>query len=75
LAIPREALVGSIKTPQVYVVENGHAILRSIVIDSEVNTYLVVKSGLKENEQLVVNGQENLNNNDSVKIINQGNQK
>jgi RND family efflux transporter MFP subunit len=75
LAIPREALVGSIKTPQVYVVENGHAILRSIVVDSEVNTYLVVKSGLKENEQLVVNGQENLNNNDSVKIINQGNQK
>lgn len=71
LAIPREALVGSIKTPQIYVVENRRATLRDVVVDSEVNTYLVVKSGLKENEQIVVNGQENLNNNTIVKVINQ----
>lgn len=70
LAVPREALVSSIKTPQIYVVENGRAVLRDIVVDSEVNTYLVVKAGLKENEQVVVNGQENLTENAVVKVIN-----
>ncbi len=69
LAIPREALVGSIKTPQVYVVENGRAVSRDLVIDREINSYLVVKSGLNENDQVVVNGQENLNSNVAVKVI------
>lgn len=70
LAIPRAALVGSIKMPQVYVIKNGHAVLRDIVVDSEVNAYLIVKDGLKENDQVVVDGQENLNNNSLVKIYN-----
>ncbi len=71
LAIPREALVGSIKTPQVYVVENGRAVLRDLVIDSEINSYLIVKKGLNENDSVVTNGQENLSNNAAVKVINQ----
>ncbi|HEX2952745.1 MAG TPA: efflux RND transporter periplasmic adaptor subunit [Bacillota bacterium] len=71
LAIPREALIGSIKTPQVYVVKNGRAILRDIVIDSEINSYLVIKSGINENDSIVINGQENLTNHAAVKIIQQ----
>jgi RND family efflux transporter MFP subunit len=71
LAIPREALIGSIKNPQVYVVVNGRAIIRNIVIDTEVGSYLVVKQGLVENEAVVVSGQENLRNNVAVKVINQ----
>jgi RND family efflux transporter MFP subunit len=71
LAIPREALVSSIKTPQIYVVENGRAALRDIIIDSEINSYLVVKEGLYEKDQVVVNGQENLSNNTAIKVINQ----
>lgn len=71
LAIPREAVIASIKNPQVYAVKNGRATLRDIVIDSEVGSFLIVKRGLVENEQVVVNGQENLRDNVAVKVINQ----
>lgn len=71
LAIPRAALVGSIKSPQVYVIENGRAVLRDIVVDSEINAYLVVKGGLNEKDQVVVDGQDNLSNNSLVKIFNE----
>lgn len=70
LAIPREALIGSVKSPKVYVVVNGRAILHDIVVDREIGSYLVVKEGLIESDQLVVNGQENLQSNVAVKVIN-----
>ncbi len=69
LVIPREALVGSIKNPQVYLVEKDHAILRDIIIDSEIGSQLVVKQGLNENDQVVVSGQENLNPRSIIKVI------
>jgi RND family efflux transporter MFP subunit len=69
LAIPRSALVGSFKQPQVYVVENGIAKLRNIVVDDEVGSHLRVLSGLKEGEEIVVNGQNNLKDNVPVTIV------
>jgi RND family efflux transporter MFP subunit len=68
LTIPREALVGSTKNPQVYVVEDGRVKLREIVVGSEIDTKLVVTKGLTENEQVVVSGQDNLTDNMAVKI-------
>lgn len=67
LLIPREALVGSIKNPQVYVVENQVARLRNIKLGTEVGKKLEVLSGLSEGELVVTNGIINLK--DSTKVI------
>ncbi len=60
LVIPREALLGSIKEPQVFVVNNGLAKLKNVVIGSEYDNLLEVKEGISEGEQVVTNGQNNL---------------
>lgn len=70
LVIPRQALAGSLKEPQVYVIERGVAKLRSIVVGAEVDDKLVVTTGLSEKEQVVVSGQENLQDNAAIKVIN-----
>jgi RND family efflux transporter MFP subunit len=70
LTIPREAVVGSIKTPKVYVTENGKVKLRDIIIGSENDTQLVVIQGLNENDQVVVSGQDDLMDNMAVKLGN-----
>ena len=69
LSIPRESLVGSAKDARVFVVENGVAHIRSIVIGGEYDTKLSVRSGLKEGDQVVVNGQNNLKDNNAVTIL------
>jgi RND family efflux transporter MFP subunit len=69
LSIPRQALVGSTKKAQVFVVDQGVARLRDIVIGSEVGTNLEVLSGLKDSEQVVLNGQNNLKDSVAVTII------
>jgi RND family efflux transporter MFP subunit len=66
LVIPREALIGSIKDPKVYVASNGTASLRTIVPGYSSNNKIEVLSGLLEGEQVVVNGQNNLKDNDKV---------
>ncbi|HKJ81867.1 MAG TPA: efflux RND transporter periplasmic adaptor subunit [Ignavibacteriaceae bacterium] len=70
LLIPREALIGSIKDPEVYVVENNTAKLVKLVIGNTYDNYLEVISGLKEGQEIVVNGQNNIEDNNKVTIIN-----
>ena len=61
VTVPRQALVGSAKKPQIFVVDqNGIARLRDIVIGSQIGTGLEVLSGLREAETVVVSGQDNL---------------
>lgn len=69
LVIPRDALLGSIKDAQVYIVNNGTAKLRNLVIGNSSNNNLEVISGLHEGDIVVVNGQNNLKENYKVKII------
>lgn len=71
--IPREALVGSMREPKVYVVENNRAVLRKIAIANDLGTKLQISQGLKDGETIVVNGQLNLKDNDKISIINQSN--
>jgi RND family efflux transporter MFP subunit len=68
LSIPRQALVGSSKQPQVYVVENGKAILRTIEIGASTNEFYEVTKGLAEGDQVVSSGQINLQNGALVTI-------
>jgi multidrug efflux pump subunit AcrA (membrane-fusion protein) len=71
ITIPRSALVEDDTTnPQVYIVENGVARLRSIVTGQEVGTDLVVMTGLSEGESVVTVGQSNLMDGAKVKVTN-----
>lgn len=70
MAIPRIALQGSLKSPQVYVVENNKAVLRNISLGISSGEMLEVTSGLQVGEKIVVSGQINLVNNAQVSINN-----
>jgi RND family efflux transporter MFP subunit len=72
LTIPRDALVGSIKEPKVFVIEDSLARLRSIVVGGISGETLSVTAGLREGERVVVNGQNNLQDSTSVSIIAEG---
>ena len=72
LTIPRDALVGSIKEPKVFVVDSTRARLRSIVVGGISGETLSVTAGLREGERVVVNGQNNLQDSTSVSIIAEG---
>jgi membrane fusion protein, multidrug efflux system len=70
LQIPREALVGSTKDAQVYVVDaNNLARLRKVTIGADNGDYLEVLNGLKEGEKVVTTGQINLSDSTKVAII------
>lgn len=70
LQIPREALVGSVKNAQVYVVNNDNvAQLRKVTIGADNGNYLEVLEGVKEGERVVTTGQINLTDSTKVSII------
>jgi RND family efflux transporter MFP subunit len=66
LAIPRQAIVGSQKQPQVYVVENGKAVLKSVAIGATTNDYYEITKGLNAGDRVVTSGQINLQNGTAV---------
>ncbi len=67
LTIPRTALIGTAKQPQVYVIENGKAILRDIKVGTANEEVYEVTAGLKEGETVIIAGQVNLENGTLVK--------
>jgi hypothetical protein len=67
LSIPRKALIGSTKNPQVYVVRNGKSILTSFNAGTSDGEYIEVISGISKSDRIVVKGQVNLQNNSNVK--------
>lgn len=67
LSIPRKALIGSSKNPQVYVIRNGKAILTSFNAGTSDGEYIEVINGISESDRIVVKGQVNLQNNSNVK--------
>jgi RND family efflux transporter MFP subunit len=71
IMVPRHSLVGSIRTPKVFVVEHGNAVLRDITIGNANDGFIEVITGLKEGELVVTSGQINLDNNTPVTIANQ----
>jgi membrane fusion protein, multidrug efflux system len=70
LMIPRHSIVGSIKTPHVYVVDGNIAMLKEIRIGAATDTDVEVMSGLKEGDKVVTSGQINLSENMPVSIVN-----
>ena len=68
IVIPRKALVGSVKNPQVYVIENDTAKLRKITLGIASGLNFEIVDGLNAGEIVVVNGQYNLRDNSPVTI-------
>lgn len=62
LAVPRQAIIGSSKEPQIYVVEQGKAILKSVSIGATTNEYYEITKGLNPGDRVVTSGQINLQN-------------
>jgi RND family efflux transporter MFP subunit len=70
LQIPREALVGSVKNAQVYVVSDDNtARLRKVTIGADNGDHLEVLAGLREGERVLTTGQINLTDSTRVNII------
>ena len=67
LSIPRKALVGSSKNPQVYVIKNGKSILTSFNAGTSDGEFIEVVDGLSKSDQIIIKGQVNLQNNSNVK--------
>ena len=67
LSIPRKALIGSSKNPQVYVIRNGKSILTSFSAGTSDGEFIEVISGLSKSDLIVIKGQVNLQNNSKVK--------
>lgn len=70
LVIPRAAIVGSIRDPKVFVIENNKAKLCEVVLGTVTEQTAEVISGLKAGELVVKAGQINLENNTPVRITN-----
>jgi RND family efflux transporter MFP subunit len=69
LAIPRIALMGSIKEAQVFVVRENVARLCTVVIGRQSAELLEVASGLAEGDTVVTSGQNNLTDQARVQIV------
>ena len=66
--IPRRAIVGSIQDPKVYIVKNGTALLRPVVVTREAGMMVALSEGVMEGDSVVVDGQNNLNDNVAVVV-------
>lgn len=69
LIIPRHSLVGSIRIPHVYLIQEGRAVLKEIRIGSANDADVEVLSGLREGDLVVTSGQINLAENTPVTIV------
>lgn len=69
LAIPREALTGSVRQAQVFLVTGNLATLRNITIGRESAQMLEVLNGLETGDLVVISGQNNLSDGSRVTIV------
>jgi RND family efflux transporter MFP subunit len=70
ITVPDEIVSNTDKGYLVYIAENGKAKARLIDILSRSGDKIAVKSGLKEGDDLIVVGYQNLLDGDNVKIVN-----
>jgi RND family efflux transporter MFP subunit len=69
--VPRVALVSGIRKPELFVVRNGKAFLKSFVAGMELQKYLEVLGGLSPGESVVISGQNELSDGSDVVVIDQ----
>lgn len=70
LAIPRDAIVGSLMDARVYVLNGEIAELRPVLTGQIADQYVEIREGLKEGEIIVVSGQINLEDGKPITVVN-----
>ncbi|NTW56799.1 MAG: efflux RND transporter periplasmic adaptor subunit [Chlorobiaceae bacterium] len=70
LLIPRTALLSGIRNPEVFVVRNGRASLQHLVTGQEFRQQIEVTDGLVPGDNVVVSGQDELQDGAGVSVIN-----
>ncbi len=69
LTVPRKAIAGSLQDAKVYVVQDSTAQLRRVTLGAIFGDRVEVRSGLTENERVVVTGQFNLSDGARVEVV------
>ena len=69
IAVPVSALIGTIKEPRVYKIEDGKAVLKNITVGLSTSSFLEVTNGLSVGDEVVIAGQVNLFDGAPVNII------
>lgn len=67
IQVPRRAIVGSIQDAKVFVVKNGTALARPVVVSREAGLMVALSQGVAEGDTVVVDGQNNLD--DNVRVV------
>ncbi|MBC5772692.1 efflux RND transporter periplasmic adaptor subunit [Pontibacter sp. KCTC 32443] len=69
LLLPREAIVGSIQNPSIYVVKDGKATQRTVKVGVVTQDQVEILEGVKPGEQVVRSGQINLREGIKVSVL------
>jgi RND family efflux transporter MFP subunit len=69
MIVPRNAFVGSVSSNQIFVNDNGTAILKNVTAGRIVGDKVEIIKGLSNGEQVVVTGQINLTDGTKLEII------
>lgn len=70
LLIPRKAVVGSAMAASAFVVEDGKAVRRELVLGDMQGDRVEVLEGLKEGDEIIVSGLMNVGDGSEVKVVN-----
>jgi hypothetical protein len=70
LIVSRNAIAGSTKNPQIYVIENGKAVLRNVTLGQILENEIEVVGGLTDGELVANSGLVNLA--DGIKVAQAG---
>ncbi len=68
LLIPKEAVINQEGGEQVFVVRNNRAYLQKVTLGLKKDNLIQIREGLKEDDQVVISGQTDLNHGDSITI-------
>ena len=68
LLIPFKAVIDQLGESFVFVVENGHALQKKVLLGTKINDKIVIRSGLKAGDQVVINGVQKLRDSSAVAV-------
>lgn len=69
ILIPRKAVVGSVLSAKVYVVEDGKAVGRAVTLGDMYGDRIEIQDGLSEGEKIVMAGLMNISDGTAVRVV------
>ncbi|MDZ7607596.1 MAG: hypothetical protein U5K79_18855 [Cyclobacteriaceae bacterium] len=69
LVIPKSSVIGSLKSPQVYVIDGNKAVLKTITVSTSDGEKVKVDQGLLEGDKVVLAGKLNLYDGADIHIV------